>query len=413
MIKAVNVTAWKQVQLETCIEKIVGGGTPSKEVESYWGNDYPWVSVKDLKGNILEETEDYISEEGLKNSAANVVPAMTLIIATRMALGKAVFFEKDVTINQDLKALYPNEQLSKWYLFHWFQFKSDLILSLGSGSTVKGIRLEVLKTLKIDLPPLPEQQKIAEILSTVDDKIDIIDQQIAETQELKKGLMQRLLTKGIGHTEFKDSPLGEIPKSWKTLTIKEICTVVRGASPRPKGDPRFYGGNVPRLMGADVTRDGKYVYPKIDFLTDEGAKKSRFMPAGTLVMICSGDVGVPSILAIDACVHDGFLAFSELSQECDIDFLYYIFESLKDKFHSSATHGGIFTNLTTSIIKDFKIPVPVLEEQNVISRILNISDEKISCLRNKKLAHQELKKGLMQKLLTGQIRVHTNETITA
>jgi type I restriction enzyme, S subunit len=200
--------------------------------------------------------------------------------------------------------------------------------------------------------------------------------------------------------EFKNSIIGKIPKNWNAKPIGEISTVVRGASPRPKGDPRYYGGNVPRLMGRDVSRDGKYVTPQIDFLTEEGAKLSRFMPKNTLVMICSGDVGVPSILAVDACVHDGFLAFPYLSDNCDIDYLYYIFDSLHQRFNSSATHGGIFTNLTTTIIKEFQIPLPPLPEQQKIAKILSTVDAKIEVIDQQITETQELKKGLMQRLLT-------------
>jgi type I restriction enzyme S subunit len=175
---------------------------------------------------------------------------------------------------------------------------------------------------------------------------------------------------------YKVTDVGVLPFNWQVTTIGNIATVVRGASPRPQGDPRYYGGNVPRLMGRDVSRDGKYVTPKMDFLTEEGAKKSRFVTAGALTMICSGDVGVPSILAVDACVHDGFLAFPEISDNCDKDFLFYIFDSLHAKFHKSATHGGIFTNLTTTIIKDFKIPLPPLDEQQRIAEALSTVDIK-------------------------------------
>lgn len=291
------------------------------------------------------------------------------------------------------------------YFFESFLCENQL-RGITQGNANVNINAENIKSLKFPLLPFEEQKKIADILSTVDAKIEVIDQQIKETEELKKGMMQRLLTKGIGHTEFKDSPLGKIPKSWDVKRIGEISKVVRGASPRPKGDPRYYGGNVPRLMGRDVSRDGKYVIPKIDFLTEEGAKLSRFMPKGTLVMICSGDVGVPSILNVDACVHDGFLAFPEIDDSCDRDYLYHIFDSLHTKFNSSATHGGIYTNLTTSIIKDFEIPLPTLNEQIEISQITNTIDEKLEILKQKKNNNIELKSGLMNQLLTGKIRVN-------
>jgi type I restriction enzyme S subunit len=186
--------SWEVVELGSVLSKIVGGGTPSKENIDYWNGEIPWATVKDLKKTIIADTIDYITEEGLKNSSANLIPAWTLIIPTRMALGKAVFFEKAVSINQDLKALYTKEVLDKYYLSHWFFYNSDFILSLGSGSTVKGIRLEVLKGLKISLPSISEQKEIASILSTNDDKLEVLTEKKTHYQELKQGLMQQLLT---------------------------------------------------------------------------------------------------------------------------------------------------------------------------------------------------------------------------
>ena len=109
---------------------------------------------------------------------------------------------------------------------------------------------------------------------------------------------------------YKQTEVGVIPEQWHVLSLSQVGRVIRGASPRPKGDKRFYGGNIPRLMVEDVTRDGKWVTPSVDFLTDEGAKRSRPCKKGTLTIVCSGVVGIPSFLAVDACIHDGFLALS-------------------------------------------------------------------------------------------------------
>ncbi|QYS86153.1 restriction endonuclease subunit S [Flavobacterium oreochromis] len=98
------------------------------------------------------------------------------------------------------------------------------------------------------------------------------------------------------------------------MKLGELCDVVRGSSPRPQGDPKYFGGNVPRLMIADVTRDGKYVTPIIDFLTEEGAKKSRPMKKGDVIIAVSGDPGRPCILAVDACIHDGFVGLRNLNE---------------------------------------------------------------------------------------------------
>lgn len=200
--------------------------------------------------------------------------------------------------------------------------------------------------------------------------------------------------------------LGYIPQDWKIRRIEEFGTVIRGASPRPKGDKRFYGGDVPRLMVEDVTRDGKYVTPKVDSLTREGALRSRPCPAGTLTLVCSGVVGVPSFLAVDACIHDGFLAIVSISESINSDYLYHQFQLMRQKFDASATHGGVFTNLTTKGVAAFKVATPPnVSEQEAISEVLDDTDAKIISLQHLLEKKRLIKKGAMQELLSGHRRL--------
>ena len=188
--------------------------------------------------------------------------------------------------------------------------------------------------------------------------------------------------------------------------LGELGRVIRGASPRPKGDKRFYGGAIPRLMVEDVTRDGKFVIPQVDFLTEEGAKRSRPCKAGTLTIVCSGTVGVPSLLAVDACIHDGFLGLVGTKKGIDTNYLYYQIDSFRKKFDSSATHGGVFTNLTTSGVRDFAIPMPQAEaEQRAIASALSDADSLIESLEQLVAKKRQIKQGTMQALLTGKQRL--------
>jgi type I restriction enzyme S subunit len=407
---------WSASSLGNEVAAIIGGGTPSKDIAEYWNGDIPWASVKDFVATRLNKTADYITRKAIKESTTNLIPAGTLITPTRMALGRVAFFDCDVAINQDLKAIFPKKTLAKEFLFYWFQWNSERIQAAGTGSTVKGIRLEVLRDFGLALPPLPEQEKIVSMLTALDDKIEAIARQIVGIQTLKLGLMQRLFRRGAGtqdanghwvpHTEFKDTVLDELPVGWEVVEIQSVADVIRGASPRPQGDPTYYGGKVPRLMGADVTRDGKWVTPQIDFLTEEGAKRSRPCPKGTLTIICSGDVGIPSFLAVDACIHDGFLALVNIDElKTNKEYLYHVISSLKQKFDASATHGGVFTNLTTGILKAFALPLPPLEEQVRIASILDAVDERLANSKKRYASYQTLKRGLMQKLLAGEWQV--------
>jgi type I restriction enzyme S subunit len=160
----------------------------------------------------------------------------------------------------------------------------------------------------------------------------------------------------------------------KFITIDEVATVVRGSSPRPQGDVRYYGGNVPRLMVSDVTRDGMYVTPKIDFLTEEGATKSRPMKKGDFIIAVSGDPGEPCILTVDACIHDGFVGFRNLDiSKVFTPYLYRFFKYNKLKSKSQAV-GAIYKNLNTDQIKGIQIPLPTLQQQQKIANILDAAD---------------------------------------
>lgn len=208
---------------------------------------------------------------------------------------------------------------------------------------------------------------------------------------------------------YKQTEVGVIPEDWDGKTLDAIGSVIRGASPRPKGDRRYYGGNVPRLMVEDVTRDKRWVTPSIDFLTEEGAKRSRPCKRGTLTIVCSGTptvVGLPSLLAVDACIHDGMLALVHLDKGVSSDFLFHQLRSIQERLHAAATHGGTFVNLTTTGLKSFKVILPPTKaEQEAIAEALSDADGLIESLEQLLAKKRQLKQGAMQKLLTGKKRL--------
>lgn len=328
-----------------------GGGTPDKSVPDYWGGNVPWASVKDFKSTSISRTTDYITQDGVRNSATNIVPAGTVIVPTRMAVGKAAICTIDVAINQDLKALLPSEHVETRYLLHALLASSKELERHATGATVKGITLDVLKNLRIPLPPRPEQRRIAAILDQAD-----------ALRRLRRDSLDHL--GNLGQAVFREifGDLRSNSKSWHTARLGDLCELVRGSSPRPQGDPRYFGGPVPRLMIADITRDGKRASPRIDSLTLEGAKRSRPMDAGSVVMAVSGAVGLPAILAENACIHDGFVGFRDLSDALLPEFLYHYLVVQRAENSAKGT-GAIWKNLTTDHVKEFVVPCPPLAEQ--------------------------------------------------
>lgn len=185
---------WEVVSLGDVIQKVTGGGTPSRANPTYWGNEIPWVTVKDFATFNPSMAQEYITKTGLANSSSNLIPRGTLITSTRMALGKAVVYDVDVAINQDLKAIFPNSDVVVSYLFYWFELNAVKIDDLGSGSTVKGLSLGDLRNLSFLLLSSEEQTAIATILSDMDNELQALTQKLEKAHALKQGMMQQLLT---------------------------------------------------------------------------------------------------------------------------------------------------------------------------------------------------------------------------
>ncbi|MBA4299626.1 MAG: hypothetical protein C0433_05885 [Cyclobacterium sp.] len=201
----------------------------------------------------------------------------------------------------------------------------------------------------------------------------------------------------------------EFKSVWDLPKLSEKMEIFRGASPRPKSDPLYYGGSIPRVLIEDVSRDGKYTTPKIDYLTEEGAKKSRLLPKGSVILSCSGTrVAIPGILAVDACIHDGWLGFREFI-EVENEFLYYLFVKLHERMQGEATTGGVFNNLTTSIIRDLRLGFPSHPEQQKIAEFLTAVDRRIELLQAKKEKLEAYKKGVMQQIFTQKLRFKADD----
>lgn len=256
------------------------------------------------------------------------------------------------------------------YVYRWFS--SDriqaLLRSFGQKTTnISNLNIDRCLNLSISIPPLSEQRRIAAIL----DQADALRAKRREAMAQLDSLTQSIFIEMFGDPVRND-------RDWPTKSVNDLCELVRGSSPRPQGDPKYFGGPVPRLMVADITRDGWLVTPAIDSLTLEGAKRSRPVSAGTVVMAVSGNIGLVSRLAVDACVHDGFVAFTSLDETvCEPGYLLALLHFSK-AVHEKNKAGAIFINLTTTDIKAMQIPLPSLELQ----REFGLRLEKAQSLRD-------------------------------
>ncbi|MBT7252103.1 MAG: restriction endonuclease subunit S, partial [Candidatus Nitrosopelagicus sp.] len=160
---------WEYGRIEHFCNKITSGGTPNRDNSEYYGGQIPWIKSGELKNNFLSESEEKISEKGLSESSAKLFPKNTLLIAMYgVTIGKTAILEKEATTNQAICAILPNTNFDSFYLQQLLISMKNILISFGMGAGQPNINQEIIKTLHIPLPPLPEQQKIATILSNVD-----------------------------------------------------------------------------------------------------------------------------------------------------------------------------------------------------------------------------------------------------
>ena len=267
--------------------------------------------------------------------------------------------------------------------------------------------------LSFVLPPLPEQQKIATILSSVDDVIEKTRAQIDKLKDLKTGMMQELFTKGIGHTDFKDSPVGRIPDEWSVCTIAEIAKLTSGGTPSRERS-EYWNGDIPWVKTGEINY--QTIFNTEEKITKLGLKESsaKIVPAGAVLMAMYGQGitrGKVAKLGVAASMNQACLAMIPSDRVSD-DFLYYFLTREYINLRL-LVQEGTQKNLSAGIIKELLIPVPPKHEQKNIVEILQSIDNRTQLVTDSLNCKLKIKKALMQDLLTGKVRVKLTDKESA
>ncbi len=272
------------------------------------------------------------------------------------------------------------------------------------GATYPAVTDKDVYFEKIPLPPLPEQKRIAEVLRTVDEAIEKVDQEMEHTERLKRGLMQHLLTRGIGHTRFKDSPLGKIPETWEVVRLKELTLKMFGGGTPSTNKKEYWDGDIPWITSAHI--DGMYIQDGQRYISQEGVEHSStsIVPAGNIIVATRVGIGKVAIAKIDVAISQDLTGMIVNRDRAIPEFLYWLLSfnhfGLK-RFAQGSTIKGVLR----STIANMHLPLPPLPEQRKIAEILMTVDRKLELLRREKEHLQRLKRGLMDDLLTGRRRL--------
>lgn len=391
---------WEVVRLGD-IGKIVGGGTPSTEDSKYWTQQdgIVWLTPTEIKTKYITESQRQITKKGLEESSAKSLPKNTILITTRATIGDVGIAQVECTTNQGFQSLICSVSLNYEYAYYALQTHQTkkYFMRFACGSTFLELGSKEVRKTKIPLPPLAEQEKIAEILSTWDTQIQNFETLITEKQNLKKGLCQTLLTaktrlKGFGG-------------DWEVVRLGDVAHYKNGETLEDFIDPKgsFF---LITLDSIDIKGKLKTNHKRIEISHNNTLKK------GDIVMILS-DIAHGNFLGLTGVIpQDNLYVLNQRVGALKVDnkransiFLSLLINA-NQKYFKRMGQGTSQQNLRKGDIEKFIFSLPPLAEQEKIAEILSEGDKEITLLEQKLESLKSQKKGLMQKLLGGKIRIN-------
>jgi type I restriction enzyme S subunit len=367
---------WEWVWLGDCC-KFIGGGTPSKGIATFWNGSINWASIKDIKGDILYNTLDTITEAGLLNSSSRVCVIGDLILATRIAPGQSIVAGIPAAINQDLKIV-ETEQVRN-YLHYFFMFKKDDVVRSSSGSTVLGISIAKLQQMIVPLPPPPTQQRIVSAIESLFSKLD-------RAKELAQSALERFDARraAILHKAFT----GELTREWRRVNsvaegtwehsmLCDVCYVQNGIQKGKKYNCETI--KLPYLRVANV-QDGYLDLGEIKLIEVEKQNASHYyLQNGDVLFTEGGDfdkLGRATVWhgEISFCVHQNHVfAVRPDSSKLDSNYLALFAGSKQSKeyFVKCSKQTTNLASINSKQLKAFPLALPTLPEQREIVRILD------------------------------------------
>lgn len=309
--------------------------------------------------------------------------------------------KSDLVLLSSVAILRPKKILDPTFVSQYMKsdFGKKQVIGLKTGTALSRITLEKLKHIKLPIPSLPEQQKIAKILSDTDSLIESLDKLITKKKNIKQGLMQTLLTRGIGHTKFKKTEIGEIPEEWKVkfLGDQKIAKVVMGQSP-PSSFYNTRNEGLPFLQG---NADFGELYPRTSIYCSKPLKTAS---KGDVLLSVRAPVGELNVSNFKCIIGRGLAAIRGTNIGTNGSYIYYYIKNNISRLRALSA-GSTFEAVGKDTLVNFEIALPPLPEQQKIAKILSDADKEIEVLEQKRDKYKMLKTGMMQQLLTGGIRV--------
>lgn len=409
------------------IGQIVAGGTPKTKIEEYWNGDVPWITPKDLSshaGMYISRGERNISQVGLDNSSAKLLPKGTVLFTSRAPIGYVAIARNEVTTNQGFKSIIVNDEHDNIFTYYLLKNNIDIIENHANGSTFKEISGSVMKSLEFGIPSLREQKAIAHILSTLDDKIEV-NNQINKTLE---NMAQAIFKQWFVDFEFPnedgepykpsggemvETELGMIPKGWEVGTIGNYVKVKSGYAFKSA----WWDSKGIAVIKIKDINNGTLNLTDCSFVSEKNASSAQeFIINGGEILIAMTGATIGKFAIVPKMNHHAlvnqrvgkfFLGENPFDK---VSFLYCILNqsSVYEEIVSRGD-GSAQPNISPSGIESIKIVIPNSFILDKFNRLMKFNFQKITenIYENNKLV--DLRDTLLPKLMSGEIRVPLDE----
>ncbi|WRC17290.1 restriction endonuclease subunit S [Helicobacter pylori] len=388
---------WQRVRLGD-IAEIIGGGTPSTQITSFWNGSINWFTPTEIGiTKYVYKSQRTITPLGLKKSSAKLLPIGTILLTSRASIGDCAILKVVATTNQGFQSLIPLEKINNEFLYYLMLTLKNKLLKLASGSTFLEVSPNKIKNLLIPLPPLNEQIAIANILSDLDRYLYSLRALILKKESVKKALSFELLSQRKRLKGFN--------QNWQKVRLGTY-KYRRGSFPQPYGNPQWYSDNgMPFVQVYDVGENFKLTKKTKQKISKIAQPMSVFVPKNSVIITLQGTIGRVALTQYD-CYCDRTILIFDNNTLNDVNKYFFVL-SLFTKFEEEKrkADGSIIKTITKQTLKDFEILLPPLNEQIAIANILSDLDNEIISLKNKKRQFDNIKKALNHDLMSAKIRV--------
>jgi type I restriction enzyme S subunit len=417
------------------VAQLESGHTPSRKHPEYWDGPVPWIGIKDATGNhgrTIYDTIQHVTDEGLANSSARLLPANTVCLSRTASVGYVVVMGRPMATSQDFVNWICGPDIDHQFLKYVLLAEKEALLRFASGTTHQTIYYPEAKAFHLCLPRLAEQKRIAHILGTLDDKIELNRRMNATLEAMSRAIFKSWFvdfepvrqkaagkqpvgmdakTAALFPDSFGDSEIGEVPKGWRFGSILEQASLLSGGTPKTD-EPSFWGGSIPWASAKDVSQcSDAFLATTERTVTQAGVDNSstKIIAANTTVIVSRGaTTGRLTMLAHDMAMNQTCYG---LQSRFGTPFsLYCCTRSFIDRMVAAA-HGSVFDTITTRTFEAtpvLLVPLPTLEifEANVASTFAQVRN---NVLHSQSLA--ALRDTLLPKLLSGEVRVPEAERL--